>query len=337
MTVVASISHPSPRLKIVAAFAAVYLIWGSTYLTIRISIETIPPLLMAGIRFILAGAILFAFVYRPGARDRERITRRQWMSALVIGACLLLAGNGIVTWGEQYVATGLVALIVATVPLWMALFAPLFGGARVRRIAFLGVAIGLVGVVLLLRPGGAAPTEWQTFVVPASPILWALGSLYAQRAPVPRQALTATAMEMVAGGVLLTIAGLVLGEAGHVHLNAISAGSVWAFVYLVLIGSLVGYTAYIWLLHNVSATAVSTYAYVNPLVAVVLGAVVLGEPVTGLTALAGVLILAAVALILTSRVRYNRQVATAPAETPPAEVAVAPPAGLPEPAATEVA
>ena len=328
MAVVASISHPSPRLKIVAAFAAVYLIWGSTYLTIRLSIETIPPLLMAGVRFIIAGAILFAFVYRPGAA-RERISRRQWMSALVIGACLLLGGNGIVTWGEQYVGTGLVALIVATVPLWMALLAPLFGGSRVRRTAFIGVAIGLAGVVLLLRPGGAAPTEWQTYVVPASPLIWAIGSLYAQRAPVPRQALTATAMEMVAGGVLLGIAGLALGEAGHVHLDAITASSAWAFVYLVLIGSLVGYTAYIWLLHHVSATAVSTYAYVNPLVAVVLGAIVLREPISWLTAVAGAMILVAVALILTSRVR-RRRAAPAPVAAPPAEVVV-------QPATTEVA
>ena len=298
------------RLKIAIAFAAVYLIWGSTYLTIRISDETIPPLLMAGTRFILSGLILFAFLWRPGAR-RERVTRRQWMSALIIGACLLLGGNGIITWGEQYVASGLAALIVATVPLWMALFAPLFGGARVRLVAAAGVAIGLVGVVLLLRPGGAAPTEWQTFVIPVSPVIWALGSLYAQRAPVPRQALTATAMEMVAGGLLLGIFGVATGEAGQVHLGAVSAASAWAFLYLVLVGSLVGYTAYIWLLHHVSSTAVSTYAYVNPLVAVALGAVFLGEPVTWLTGVAGAMILAAVALILTSRARLRRHVTPA--------------------------
>src|SRR5437660_11517495 len=131
------IPRPSP-VKIGIAFAAVYLIWGSTYLTIRIAIETMPPFLMAGARFILAGALLYAFMRRPGAA-KERITGRQWLSALIIGACLLLAGNGIVTWGEQYVASGLVALIVATVPLWMALFAPFFGGSRVRWTTALGV------------------------------------------------------------------------------------------------------------------------------------------------------------------------------------------------------
>ena len=301
-----SIPRPSP-VAVVIAFAAVYLIWGSTYLTIRIAIESMPPFLMAGVRFMLAGALLFAFVRRPGTK-REHITGRQWLSALIIGACLLLAGNGIVTWGEQYVGSGLVALIVATVPLWMALFAPLFGGFRVRWTAALGIAIGLAGVSLLLRPGGAAPTEWQTYVVPASPLLWALGSLYAQRAPMPRQALTATAMEMLAGGALLFLVGLAAGELGHLHLAAITPASWWAFSYLVLVGALVGYSAYIWLLHNVSSTAASTYAYVNPLVAVILGAAVLGERVSWLTVVAGGMILVAVALILASRRRAQPSV-----------------------------
>ena len=291
---------------IVAAFAAVYLIWGSTYLTIRLSIESFPPMLMAGSRFIFAGLLLFAFAWRRGAR-RERITAAQWRSALVIGACLLIGGNGIVTWSEQYVASGLVALIVATAPLWMALLAPLFGGRRITWTVSLAVALGLAGVVLLLRPGGAVPTDWHTFVVPLSPLIWALGSLYAQRAPVPRQALVATAMEMLAGGVLLAILGLALGEAGRVHLASVTTVSVIAFVYLVLIGALVGYTAYIWLLQHVSSTAASTYAYVNPLVAVLLGAAVLGEPVTWLTAIAGAMILASVALILSTRVRAHRR------------------------------
>jgi drug/metabolite transporter (DMT)-like permease len=301
-------TSPPSRLKIAAAFAAVYVIWGSTYLTIRISIETIPPFLMAGIRFMLAGAILFAVVYRPWAkRERERITWRQWRTALIIGGLLLLGGNGLVTWGEQYVATGLVALIVATVPLWMAVLAPLYGGSRVRWTAAFGVGIGLAGVALLLRPGGGVPTQWQAYVVLLSPILWANGSLYAQRAHMPKQALHATGMEMVAGGALLALVGLFSGEAGRVHLANISAVSAWSFVYLVLIGSLVGYTAYIWLLQNVTSSAASTYAYVNPLVAVVLGALVLGEPIGVFTIVAGVMILAAVALILTSRVRASRR------------------------------
>ena len=311
MVVTLSIPRPTPRARIVIAFATVYLIWGSTYLTIRLAIDTLPPFLMAGSRFLIAGLILFAFTWRRrGAR--ERITWRQWRAAFVIGACLLLAGNGIVTWGEQYVHTGLVSLIVATVPLWMALLAPLFGGAWVRWPAAIGVAIGLAGVVLLLRPGGAAPTEWQTFIVPLSPLLWASGSLYAQRAHVAKQAFTAIAMEMVAGGLLLGIIGLLSGEAGHTHLNHVSGASLFAFAYLIVFGSLVAYSAYIWLLHHVSITAVSTYAYVNPLVAVVLGATVLGEQVTWLTAIAGLMIVAAVALILTSRARQGGAAAEPP-------------------------
>jgi len=312
-------SRPA-ALRVVVAFALVYVIWGSTYLTIHLSIESMPPFLMAAARFVLAGLLVLAWQLRPGRPGRERLTWQQWRSAAIIGACLLLGGNGIVTWGEQYVHTGLVSLIVATVPLWMALMAPIFGGRWVRWKAAIGVAIGLAGVVLLLRPGGAAPTEWQTFVVPLSPLLWAFGSLYAQRAHVAKQAFTAIAMEMVAGGLLLGIVGLLSGEAGRTHLNHVSASSLFAFAYLIVFGSLIAYSAYIWLLHHVSATAVSTYAYVNPLVAVALGAIVLGEAVTGLTAVAGLMIVAAVALILTSRAR-PRDGAVAKVPEPLTEVA----------------
>src|ERR1700726_96320 len=293
-----SVSTPqASRAQIVIAFAAVYVIWGSTYLTIHIAIETIPALLMSGARFILAGLLLLAFSHRPGA-PRERLTLIHWRSAIVIGGCLLLFGNGGVAWGEQYLPSGLVALIIATVPLWMALFAPAFGGRWINWTAAIGIAIGLAGIVLLVRPGGGGAGQWQTLVVLMSPLLWALGSLYARNAPAPRQPLTAVGMEMVAGGALLFIAGLATGELGHVHLGSVSFASVAAFVYLILIGALVGYVAYIWLLHHVSVTAASTYAFVNPVVAVALGAVVLGEQVTALTLVAAALIVGAVALLL---------------------------------------
>src|SRR5580692_265282 len=261
-------THPIPRPQasralIVIAFAAVYVIWGSTYLTIHIASETIPALLMSGARFMLAGLLLLAFSHRPG-QPRERLTLIHWRSALIIGGCLLLFGNGGVSWGEQYLPSGFVALIVATVPLWMALFAPLFGGRWINWTAAAGIALGLVGIILLVRPGGDGAGHWQTLVLLLSPVLWAIGSLYARNAPAPKQPLTAIAMEMVAGGVLLILAGIADGELGHVHLATISFASLAAFVYLVLIGALVGYVAYIWLLHNVSATAASTYAFVNP-------------------------------------------------------------------------
>jgi drug/metabolite transporter (DMT)-like permease len=307
------------RAQIVVAFAAVYVIWGSTYLTIHIAIETIPALLMAGARFVLAGLLLFAFARRPG-QPRERLTLAHWRSALIIGACLLLFGNGGVSWGEQYLGSGLVALLIATVPLWMALLAPLFGGRWINWTAASGIALGLVGIALLVRPGGAGAGHWQTFVVLLAPILWAVGSLYARNAPSPRQPLTAIAMEMVAGGGLLLLAGVADGEVGHVHLAGVSFASLASFVYLVLIGALVGYVAYIWLLHHVSSTAASTYAFVNPVVAVALGAIVLGEPITLLTLVAAVLIVGAVALLLLGQ---SRQSAASPVllEMPASDVA----------------
>ena len=292
------------RAQIVIAFAAVYVIWGSTYLTIHIAIETIPALLMSGARFILAGLLLLAFSHRPGA-PRERLTLIHWRSALIIGGCLLLFGNGVVAWGEQYLPSGFVALIIATVPLWMALFSPAFGGRWINWTAAIGIALGLAGIVLLVRPGGGAG-HWQTLVVLLAPLLWALGSLYARDAPAPRQPLTAVGMEMIAGGALLSLAGVATGELGHVHFGNVSFASVAAFIYLVLIGALVGYVAYIWLLHHVSVTAASTYAFVNPVVAVALGAIVLGEAVTPLTLVAAALIVGAVVLLLIGQSRKSQ-------------------------------
>jgi drug/metabolite transporter (DMT)-like permease len=291
------------------AFAAVYLIWGSTYLTIHIAIETIPALLMSGARFVLAGLLLLAFSRRPGA-PRERLTLIHWRSAVVIGACLLLFGNGGVAWGEQYLPSGFVALIIATVPLWMALFSPAFGGRWINWTSAIGIAIGLAGIVLLVRPGGGGAGHWQTLVVLLAPVLWAVGSLYARSAPAPRQPLTAIAMEMIAGGLLLAGAGVVTGELGHVHLGNVSAASIAAFIYLVLIGALVGYVAYIWLLHHVSVTAASTYAFVNPVVAVALGAIILGEQVTPMTLIAATLIVGAVLVLLVGQGRKTEPVVT---------------------------
>jgi len=300
---ISQISRPqASRAQIVIAFAAVYVIWGSTYLTIKIAIETIPALLMSGTRFVLAGLLLLAFSLRPG-QPRERLTLVHWRSAVIIGACLLLFGNGGVAWGEQYLPSGFVALIIATVPLWMALFAPAFGGRWINWTAAIGIAIGLAGIFLLVRPGGDGTGHWQTLVVLLAPLLWALGSLYARGAPAPKAPLTAVAMEMIAGGVLLTIAGIADGELGHLHLASMSFASIASFIYLVLIGAMVGYVAYIWLLHHVSVTAASTYAFVNPVVAVFLGAIVLGEQVTPITVVAAALIVGAVILLLIGQSR----------------------------------
>ncbi len=284
---------------VIAAFAAVYVVWGSTYLFIKIAVETIPPLLMAGARYLVAGAILLVITARMGGQREDPVGPRQWRAALITGALLLLGGNGGVSYGEQFVASGVVALLVATVPLFVALFGAIFLGNRLRRAGVLGIAVGFVGAAVLLRPGGGAGgSPAHMLLVLLSPLSWATGSLYATRAALPRRPLVGTAMEMLCGGALLLVVGLVTGEAGALHLQRISVASWLALLYLVVFGSLVAFSAYVWLLTRVSTTAVATYAYVNPLVAVLLGWAVLGERITGQTLLAAGLIIVAVVLIL---------------------------------------
>ncbi|MDQ6856499.1 MAG: EamA family transporter [Candidatus Dormibacteraeota bacterium] len=287
------------RGRVIAAFAAVYTIWGSTYLFIRIAVETMPPLLMSGVRFLVAGATLLAITSRLGGADHDPIGWRQWRATAITGGLLLLGGNGGVSFGEQYVPSGIVALLVATVPLFIALFGALALGHRLSRLAMGGIAIGLLGTAVLLRPGaGGTGDIGHMLLVLVSPLSWAIGSLYATRGALPKRALVATGMEMLCGGVLLLLVAFVTGEAATLHLDQISLASWLSVLYLVVFGSLVAFSAYVWLLAKVSTTAVSTYAYVNPLVAVLLGWAFLGERITGQTLLAGALIVIAVALIL---------------------------------------
>ncbi len=284
---------------VIAAFAAVYLIWGSTYLFIRIAVETMPPLLMAGVRFLIAGAILLVVTGRMRGAANDPIGWRQWRATAITGGLLLLGGNGGVSFGEQYVPSGIVALLVATVPLFIALFGALALGHRLSRVAVAGIAIGLLGTAVLLRPGaGGTGDVGHMLLVLISPLAWAVGSLYATRGPLPKRALVATGMEMLCGGVLLLLVGLLSGEAAAVHIDRISLASWLSTLYLIVFGSLVAFSAYVWLLTKVATTAVSTYAYVNPLVAVLLGWAVLGERITAQTLLAAALIVIAVALIL---------------------------------------
>ncbi len=284
---------------VIAAFAAVYVIWGSTYLFIRIAVETMPPLLMAGVRFLVAGAVMLVITSRLHGAAQDPIGWRQWRATAITGGLLLLGGNGGVSFGEQYVPSGVVALLVATVPLFIALFGGIVLGQRLSRIAVAGIAIGLLGTAVLLRPGaGGAGDPGHMLLVLVSPLSWAIGSLYATRAPLPKRALVATGMEMLCGGVLLAVAGLLTGEAAAVHLSQVSVASWLSVLYLIVFGSLVAFSAYVWLLTKVATTAVATYAYVNPLVAVLLGWAVLGERITGQTLIAAALIVVAVVLIL---------------------------------------
>jgi drug/metabolite transporter (DMT)-like permease len=287
------------RARIIAAFAAIYIIWGSTYLAILYAIETLPPFLMAGTRFLLAGAILFGW---STLRADRRPTRAEWRAAAIVGALLLLGGNGAVVWAEQFVASGVVALLVAVTPGWMVLLAWLWQqGPRPGGRTVLGLVLGFGGMALLVGPSALAGAGslhlGGVAVVMFGSLAWATGSIYSRRAPVPPGALHATGMQMLAGGTLLLMAGFVSGEAAAVDTAAFSARSLLAWGYLVFFGAIVGYSAYVWLLRHVSPGRVATYAYVNPLVALGLGWAVAGEQITLRMAVAAAIVLAGVAMI----------------------------------------
>jgi drug/metabolite transporter (DMT)-like permease len=285
--------------RLVAAFAALYLIWGSTYIAILFAIETLPPLIMAGVRFLVAGAVLYAFARLRGTPAPPR---RQWGPAAVVGGLLLLCGNGAVVLAELTVPSGVVALLVALVPAWMTAFEWLRPrGVRPTGRTLAGLVVGFAGIVILVGPAELAGQE-RIHVLGAVTVLfgsiaWAAGSIYARGANLPRSALLTTAMQMLVGGALLVLAGLARGEAAGVDVAAFSLRSVLALAYLVVFGSLIGYTAYIWLLQVSTPARVSTYAYVNPLVAVFLGWALAGEPVGPRVLLAAAVIVGAVAVI----------------------------------------
>lgn len=298
----------SPRTQVLLAFALVYVIWGSTYLAIRFAVETMPPFLMAGVRFLIAGGILYLWMRLSGA-ERPKVIH--WRSALVVGGLLLLCGNGVVSWAEQQVPSGLAALLVAAVPLWMALFDWLRpGGVRPNGLTILGLVIGFAGVALLAtqaESSGAGPHVIGILALILASSCWAIGSLYARTAPFPKTELLGTGMEMLGGGVLLVVVATATGEWGSVHLARISTQSVLALAFLIIFGSLVAFSAYVWLLHHVPAAHVSTYAYVNPVVAVFLGWAFANEAVTWVTLVSAAIIISAVALITVARARSEKQ------------------------------
>jgi drug/metabolite transporter (DMT)-like permease len=283
------------------ALGTIYLVWGSTYLAIRVAVRTMPPFLMASVRFLVAGAVLYAWAARRGDVEGDRIGWPQWRAATLVGGLLLLGGNGSVVWAEQRVPSGVTALIIATIAIWFALIAAAFGERPQWSRTVAGLALGLAGTALLVRAGGArgGPVDAVGVVVLVfAAIAWALGSVVSPRLALPKRPLVATAMEMLAGGALLGILGLATGEAGRIDWARISLTSVVALVYLIVFGSLLAFSAYVWLLQNASTSVVSTYAYVNPVIAVLLGWWLLHERVTGLTLLAAAVILGAVALIV---------------------------------------
>lgn len=276
-----------------------YVIWGSTYLGIRIAIESVPPLLMAGVRYALAGALLFAWLRARGGETPRPV---HWLSATIIGALLLVGGNGAVTWSELRVPTGIAALVIASVPLWMVLLdAVRPGGAKPSRRVLIGLALGFAGLWVLVDPtghgSGARPDTLGVIVLLAGALAWSLGSLYSRGARLPASPMLGIAMEMLCGGGLLIVTGLLLGEGPRLHLERVTLRSLLAFAYLVSFGSLIGFTCYVWLLRVSTAAKVSTYAFVNPIVAVLLGWWLGGEAVTARMLISAAVIVLAVAII----------------------------------------
>jgi drug/metabolite transporter (DMT)-like permease len=301
-------TRPAPsRLKVAVALLTVYIVWGSTYLAIAVMIETLPPLVAAGFRFVTAGVLMLgavvahARIVRGTSLERPKLVH--WRTAAVVGVLLLLGGNGGVVLAELFIPSGVAAVLIATTPIWMAVIEAILDRRMPSWLVIGGLSGGIIGVVILL-----APVDPLSRLDPrgialciGAEIAWASGSVYAQRAPMPRSSALATGMEMLAGGIALLGAGILLGELGRTDISAFSLNSVLALAYLIIFGSLVAFTAYTWLLANVPTTTASTYAFVNPIVAVALGAILLSEPITPRTLIATAIIIVAVIAMVMGR------------------------------------
>jgi drug/metabolite transporter (DMT)-like permease len=304
------------------ALGVVYVVWGSTYLAIRVAIETLPPMLMASFRFLAAGSILYAFAIRRGDREGDPPGLPQWRASAIVGTLLFLGGNGGVVWAEQHIPSGIAALIVATVPLWMALIAFVALRERLRGVAVAGLVVGFAGTALLIRPSGSGGTDLLgTLAVVGASLSWSIGSLYARRAPLPKRPLVSAGMQLLCGGAVMGVVGIVGGELGRVEPSQFSRSSVLALAYLVVFGTLLAFPCYAWLLQSAPTSLVSTYAYVNPVVAVLLGWAFANERVEPLTIVAGGIIVVAVAMIVSAKQAHEPGEVAAGA--PPLDEAVA--------------
>lgn len=302
----------------------VYLVWGSTYYAIAVMVETLPPLVAAGVRYALAGALMFVFLVARDAWRRRRgtpaehllslPTRAQWRTATVVGVLLLLGGNGGVVLGELRIPSGIAAVIIATVPIWMNVADGFLVGRGPGRLATIGLLVGLLGVAILLYPsqGTDRLDPIGIGLVLAAALSWTAGSLIARRGPLPRNQLMGSGMEMVAGGAALLVVGIATGELGQADPSRFSVASLVAVAYLVVVGSLLAFSAYTWLLDHVPISTVSTYAYVNPIVAVALGTALRNEQITPRMLIAAVIILGAVVAMVRGRPRLAEEPGPAP-------------------------
>lgn len=292
----AATSAAAPPSLVWLALGIVYVVWGSTYLAIRVAVETMPPLLMGAARFMAAGLLLYAVARARGAYSVRRLSRRKIAACWVIGSLLAAGGNGVVNVAEQYIPSSLAALVISSVPLWVVLMRRVTGES-VKTLTLASVAVGFCGVALLLLPGGSAHGAKPIgfILVVCAAFSWALGSFTSRKVSLPSNALLSTAVQMFGGGVTLLVFGLALGEAPDVHPDRFSTDSLLAFAYLILIGSLVAYTAYVWLLQNAPISQVATYAYVNPVIAIFLGWAIKDEAVTATTLIGAAVIVCSVA------------------------------------------
>lgn len=294
------VSQRAPRtLHLVLAFAAIYLIWGSTYLAIRFAVESIPPLLMMALRHLTAGLLLYGWVRLRGT---PAPLGKHWKPAVIAGALFFLGGHGTLAWAEQQVPSGLAALLCATLPLWIVLLTRITGQKRnLGWTVVSGVVLGFLGVALLIGPaalhGGSGLNLLGFAMALLGALLWAVGTIYTQHVELPASTSISAAVQMIAGGATLALTSLLAGEFGRVHLSALTPKSVLSLVYLTIFGSLIAFSAFTWLHRVSSPTRNSTYAYVNPVVAVFLGWFLAGEAIGVRTLIATVIILAGVALV----------------------------------------
>ena len=292
----------APRTGLIgAALGVVYVIWSTTYLAMRVVNETLPTLLATSIRFLVAGSVLYGIAIRRGDRTGDRPTAAHWRGAAIVAGLLLVCGNGGVAWGERTVPSGLAALVIATVPLWIAVIDRIIYHHRQPPLVIGGLVLGFVGAAILVQGSIAGHVDAAGLLtVVGAAICWASGSLYQRRAPLPRRPFVSAGMQMLIAGIILLALGAVTGEFGRIDVSRFSRASVLAVAYLVVFGSWLGFTSYLWLLRNARTSLVATYAYVTPVGAVLLGALVLGEAITARTVFAGALIVVAVAIIISA-------------------------------------
>ena len=284
------------RLKLAAAFAALYVLWGSNFLAIRYAAEAMPPFLMMAVRCLVAGSILFAWAW---VRQGQRPGPGHWRSAAAVGTLLFLGCHGLLAWAEQSVASGVAALVLAMTPVWLTVLDWGTGGPRPSTRAVSGLALGFLGLVLLMGPAPGRGALFPLFVLVVSAFAWAAGSVLSRRISLPSSLVLSSGMQLLCGGLALAVVGLLAGEAGRIDRGILAPRALGGFAYMVLVSSLVGFTAYTWLLRVAPPSQVGTYAFVNPVVALLVGWVLGGEAVSAVTLGASGVIVAGVALIVT--------------------------------------